>query len=148
LNYNSNRRPLNVANSYNYENAFVMEEDHYLLNYPKILYSRGHVETPDSAKAALDAGSIKFNWLPQNQSVYCQYTDLASFLVYNPAKHKAVIAINAIDRYSLEYSIVLPADFEGGTVHCYMNFASANGKVMGDSVYVGAIEVGTVEVDE
>lgn len=139
--YSKNRMPLNVAYSYNSDNAFVMEDDHYLLNYPKIMYSRGHIEPPDSVQVVLDAGSIKFSWLPQGQSIYCQYTDLGSFLVYNPAMMKAVTALNTIDRYALGYAVVLPPDFEDGTVHCYMNFASANGKVMGDSVYVGAVEV-------
>nr|WP_068888061.1 DUF6266 family protein [Pedobacter panaciterrae] len=151
--YAKNRRPVNVAHSYNYSNAFVMVDDHYLLNYPKIVYSRGHIETPDSAQVFLgnsslvsEAGSVKFSWLPQGQSVYCQYTDLASFLVYNPEKSKAIIELNVIDRYSLEYSVMLPADFEGDVLHCYMNFASANGKVVGDSVYVGAVYIGVVEV--
>ncbi len=151
--YAKNKRPLNLAYSYNYENAFVVEGDHFLINYPKIMYSRGHIETPDGAGVVLESSlvvsegssivsetrSIRFSWSPQNQSVYCQYTDLGTFLVFNPAKDKAVVEVNAIARYSLEYSVELPLDFEGDTVHCYMSFASANGKFRGDSVYVGVV---------
>lgn len=144
--YAKNRKPLNVAYSYNYENAFVMEDGHYLLNYPKIMYSRGHIETPNGAHVVLEgssptslARSVKFSWLPQDQSIYCQYTDLATFLVYNSAADKAVVVVNAIDRYSLEYTVELPLEFEGDMVHCYMSFASANGKLKGDSVYVGEV---------
>lgn len=153
--YAKNKRPLNVAYSYNYENAFVMEDDHFLINYPQIVYSRGHIETPDGAQVVLESSlvvsegssivsetrSIKFSWSPQNQSVYCQYTDLGTFLVYNPAKEEAITVVNTIDRHSLAYSVELPSEFEGDTVHCYMSFASANGKATGDSVYVGAVEV-------
>jgi hypothetical protein len=146
--YAKNRSPLNVAYSYNSDNAFVLEDDQYLLNYPKIIYSRGHIEPPDSARVVLERSSsvrsIKFSWSPQGQSAYCQYTDLGSFLVYNPANMKAVTALNTIDRYALGYTVVLPPDFEDGTVHCYMNFASANEKIMGDSVYVGVIVISTL----
>jgi len=137
------KRPLNVAYAYNYDHAFVEEDGHYFINYPKMVYSRGSVETPFGVQAVLEpsssARSIKFSWSPQGQSAYCQYTDLGSFLVYNPTKMKAVTALNVIDRYALEYVVLLPPDFEVDTVHCYMNFASANGKIMGDSVYVGVI---------
>ncbi len=145
------KRPLNAAYTYNYDHAFVQEDDHFLINYPKMVYSRGSVETPYGVQAVLESflqessGSevrnIRFSWSPQGQSAYCQYTDLATFLVYNPVKMEAVTVINAIDRYALSYAVELPPDFEGDMVHCYMNFASANGKVMGDSVYAGAIEV-------
>lgn len=152
--YAKNKRPLNLAYSYNYKNAFVMEDDRYLLNYPQIMYSRGHTETPEGEQVVLESslvvseGSsivseirrVKFTWSPQGQSVYCQYTDLGTFLVYNPAKEKAITVVKAIDRYALEYSVVLPLEFEGDLVHCYMSFASADGKVTGDSVYVGSVE--------
>jgi hypothetical protein len=36
----------------------------------------------------------------------------------------------------------IPADHLGDTVHCYISFASANGKLQGDSLYVGEITVG------
>lgn len=145
------KRPLNAAYAYNYDHAFVEEDDHFVINYPKMVYSRGSVETPYGVQAVLESSleessgsevrSIRFSWSPQGQSAYCQYTDLGSFLVYNPVKMETITVLNAIDRYALSYAVKIPMDFEGDTVYCYMNFASANGKIMGDSAYVGAIEV-------
>jgi len=136
-----NNSPVNEAFSYNYDHAFVKDENGFLIDYPKMIYSRGHIVTPESPQVEVNAGSITFSWLPQNQSVYCQFTDLASFLVYNPAKDKHVMLLNVTNRYAQGYTIEMPPDYSGDTVHCYMNFASANQKKNGDSMYVAALVI-------
>lgn len=136
-----NNSPVNEAFSYNYDHAFVKDGDGLFLDYPKIIYSRGHIVTPESPQVESNAGNITFNWLPQNQSAYCQFTDLASFLVYNPTKETNVILLNTTNRYAQGYTIEMPPDHVGDTVHCYMNFASANGKKTGDSMYIAALVV-------
>lgn len=136
-----NKSPVNEAFSYNYNHAFVKDGNVLLLDHPQIIYSRGHIVTPESPKVASIAGSITFSWLPQNQSAYCQFTDLASFLVYNPTKETNVILLNSTNRYAQGYTIEMPVDYVGDTVHCYMNFASADGKKTGDSMYIAALAV-------
>nr|WP_121271553.1 DUF6266 family protein [Pedobacter schmidteae] len=131
----------NAAFKYNYQRAFVKNGDIDELQYSKLVYSRGRVVTPDEVHLTVTTGSITFSWLPQNQSAYCQFTDLASFLVYNTTKKLAVIAINAVSRYAHAYEIAIPVDYLGDRLHCYMNFDSANGKLTGDSMYVGEVVV-------
>lgn len=134
---------LNAAYSYNVEHAFVKQGEDWHINFPKMVYSRGHIDTPEGAEAVLvpgeeevgDAG-ILFSWLLQKQTASCQFTDMASFLVYNASKNKAMIVSAAVNRYALSYLFRLPQDFGGDTVHCYMSFASADGKQTGDSVYL------------
>lgn len=134
--YAKRKSPVNTAFSYNYDHAFVKTGDNYLINYPKIVYSRGHIVVPSNARAVPATGQITFSWQRQNQSAYCQHTDLASLLVYNPVKHTYVQLPDITDRYTGEYTMLLPLDFSGDTVHCYMSFASADGKLAGNSVYV------------
>lgn len=136
-----NHSMVNAAVSYNYDHAFVEDDGRIGINYPEIVYSRGHMLTPESPEVESDAGSITFSWLPQNQSAYCQFTDRASFLVYNPAKQMSVILLNATNRYAQGHILEMPVGFIGDTVHCYMNFSLANGKKNGDSMYVGAVVV-------
>jgi len=136
-----NNSPVNAAFAYNYDHAFVKEEGQYRINYPKIMYSRGHMVTPEGARVIPAAGKIVFSWLPQNQSAYCQYTDQASFLVYNPLKEKVMMRPGAVNRYAQSFEVEMPADYPGDALHCYMSFASADGKMQGDSLYVGEVTV-------
>jgi hypothetical protein len=135
--YVKHNSPVNAAFSYNYDHAFIKQGDQYFINYPKIVYSRGHIVVPESPQVLSAEGKISFNWLPQNQSAYCQHTDLASFLIYTPAMKGRLILLDKANRYSKTFVIELPKPYIGETVHCYMNFRSADGKLNGDSIYVG-----------
>lgn len=135
--YTKNNSAVNAAVKYNYGHAFIKVDGSFAIDYPKIVYSRGHIDTPESPQVDPAAGSITFSWLPQKQSAYCQFTDMASFFVYNPAKEMSVILLNITNRYAQGYILEIPEGFIGDTVHCYMNFSSADGKKNGNSIYVG-----------
>jgi len=139
--YVKNNSPVNAAFSYNYDHAFVKEGDAYRLNYPKLVYSRGHIVTPEGAQVVSAGGKITFSWEQQNQSAYCQYTDLASFMVYNPAKDDFLVLRGKANRRAQSFEMEMPVEHSGDTVHCYMSFASADGKLQGDSWYVAEIVV-------
>jgi hypothetical protein len=136
-----NNSPVNAAFAYNYDQAFVKEDGQYRINYPKLVYSRGHMVTPEGAQVSSDAGKITFSWLPQTQSAYCQHTDQASFLAYHPVKEKVMILRGAVNRYAQSFVMEMPANYAGDAVHCYMSFASADGKLQGDSLYIGEVTV-------
>jgi hypothetical protein len=131
--------PINVAFSYNFEHAFVIGNTGIQLNYPALMYSRGYILAPESPTVLALPAQIEFNWLPQPQSAYCQFTDLATFMVYNPKKKQAFKKVLATDRYAQGYLLDLPQDFIGHKVHCYMSFASKDGKLQGNSIYIGEV---------
>lgn len=142
------KSPSNAAYSYNVDHAFVSQGTSWQINFPKMVYSRGQVDTPDGATATLASGTVDvlsteilFSWDAQKQTASCQYTDMASFLVYNASKNKAMILKNKVDRYAQSYRLTLPVDFIGDTLHCYMNFNSADGKQTGDSLYLAELLV-------
>ena len=137
--YAKGKDPLNVASSFNYDHAFLSDGEKLKLNYPELVYSRGYIVPAESPGLLALPAQIEFNWLPQRQSAYCQYSDLATFLVYNPAKEKSIRRVAITDRYAQGYVFDLPTVFAGDIVHCYMNFASKDGKLQGNSVYVGGL---------
>lgn len=137
--FSKGKDPVNVASAYNYAHAFLVEETSFTLNYPQLVYSRGYILPAESPVILSLPGQIEFNWLPQRQSMYCQYTDLATFLIYNPAKTYAIKETMVTDRYAQGYMLDLPKEFAGDTVHCYMSFASKDGKLQGNSIYVGQL---------
>ena len=136
-----NNSPVNAAFSYNYDHAFVKEGEEYRLDYPKLVYSRGHIATPEGAELSSAGGHITFSWHHQNQSAYCQYTDLASFMLYNPSKDDFLVFPATVSRRVQSFTLQMSPECEGDSVHCYMSFASANGKMQGDSLYVGEVVV-------
>lgn len=136
--YSKGKDPLNFALSYNYDHAFISNEAGLRLNYPKIKYSRGYIVEPESPGLLALPDQIEFNWLPQRQSKYCKFTDLATFVIYNPAKEKFVKQIAVTDRYAQGYLLDVQ-EWAGDTVYCYMSFASKDGKLQGNSMYVGEV---------
>ncbi|WP_316815390.1 DUF6266 family protein [Pedobacter nyackensis] len=137
--YAKKKNEINAAYEYNYEHAFIKEDDHFLLNFPEIQYSRGRIATPDEPKISVINNQLNFSWLPQQQYSSCQFTDLASILVYNADREAYHQLINVTDRYAGNHSIEIPEHYAGNTLHCYISFASANGKLTGDSTYIGGI---------
>lgn len=140
---------VNVAYSYNAEHAFVKVDEQWQINFPAIVYSRGPIDMSEGATAVLTSNgedpaipAVLFSWLAQKQSACCQYTDMASFLIYNVSEDKAMKALNAVNRYGLSYRFELPVSYIGDTIHCYMNFNAADGKKVGDSLYLGQLVIG------
>jgi hypothetical protein len=132
---------INAAYKHNYPNAFVQTPEGLVLDYSKLVYSRGKVSTPCAPKVTAVAGGLQFAWQNAVQNEFNLYMDRASVVVYNADKRIAVIKENVALRKDLGYVFELPNDFTGDELHCYMSFNSANGKVVGDSVWCGEIVV-------
>lgn len=126
---------INAAYKYNYPNAFVQAPQGFVLDYSKLVYSRGKVSMPCAPKITSVAGGLQFTWQNAVQNEFNLYTDKATFVVYNAEKHIAVIKENIALRKDLGYVFELPNDFAGDELHCYMSFNCANRKVVGDSVW-------------
>lgn len=137
--YSKGKDPVNVACSYNYDHAFLSDETGLKLNYPKLMYSRGYVLEPESPGILALPNQIEFNWLPQRQTKYCQYTDMATVMIYNPDKGDFISMSKVTDRYAQGYVLNIPPTFAGDTVHCYMSFASNDEKLQGNSTYLGEL---------
>jgi hypothetical protein len=136
--------PVNAAYKYNYKHAFVLQDGKWTLDYPMLVYSRGHVSGPQAAHAALvsdpETGrAVVFSWQLQPQSAYCRFTDRATFLAYSPSMGRRITAQDAADRYAQGFTLLLPPDFDGAALHCYLSFKSADGTQLGNSHYVGLL---------
>jgi len=137
--YARKKSAVNAAFSYNHNHAFIEVAGQTELNYSKIVFSRGQISTPDGLQVIPGVNMVNFSWLAQPQSRYCQFTDKASFLIYHPVRKAAFIRPNVADRHELGFSMEVPANFSGEAVHCWIAFASADGKLVGDSKYAGMV---------
>ncbi|MEJ2881567.1 DUF6266 family protein [Pedobacter sp. GR22-6] len=135
--YRKKGSALNAAYAYNFEQAFVFEEDKVILNYPAIVYSRGHVKGALVPSVTLEEGMAIFKWQEQQESNFCRFSDQASFLLVAADTGKAAIFQNVTRRDACGFTVALPAKLKNTALHAYMNFSSADGKLVGNSRYVG-----------
>jgi hypothetical protein len=92
------------------------------------------------AESTLPA-SIDFSWEDNTGTGLAKEDDQAILLVHNPDKAQYVALENAADRSAGEVSLILPSNFTGDEVDCWMSFCAKDGKRMATSVYVGKVTV-------
>lgn len=134
---------MNIAVSYNLNNAITGISPDYTIDFPKLLLSKGNLPLPLLITATPEVGAkVNFEW----QANYAgsdngSDDDKATFIVYNETASQFIILTGVIERAELQYSMQLPPPFVGDTVHCYLCFVSANGKEVTNSKYVKEIVV-------
>ena len=129
---------MNAAVSYHLKNAVTGVAPNFTMDYEKVIFSRGRVKEAASPNVTVAvAGTIGFSWLAGNPSKYNKPTDLAIVMVYSPDKEDFVTLQAAAPRSALTYNLLVPGDFSGDEVHVYIGFTSADGKLVGDSTYLG-----------
>jgi len=139
----ANQSAVNAAVGYNLKNAVTGVAPNYVLDYPNVKISNGVLQEANTLEMENVLGSkLKFSWLASELNTPNTFlTDKASFVVYNPLKHKFVMLQGAAQRDDLEYTVQLPLDYVGDTVKCYVMLVREDGKMVSNSQFAGSIEV-------
>jgi uncharacterized protein DUF6266 len=129
---------LNAAFRCNFQRVILGIYPSYMIDFAQVLCSRGKLDGPRAAIVMWAPGEagLVFSWLPDVQNRFNLSTDRACFVVYCPANGLAVTSLYAVRRADLGYLMVLPPDFAGQELHCYVCFVSARGHELSDSVYL------------
>lgn len=132
----------NVAMSYFIQNSITGAMDNYMVDYPNVLISRGALSPAFNAVGtSIDPATLKINWSVLAVSGLSYPNDQTICLVYSPSKSMAIISnVNAL-RSTGELSVVLPDDFSGDTVHCWIGFLSSDKKERSTSSYAGEVTI-------
>jgi len=138
------KTPMNVAVNYHLKEAITGIAPNFTIDFAKVRFSVGRLELPGNAEvASVTGGDVKFDWthtLPNDR--YIDATDLLTVMVYNPLKDKFVSVRSIVARSAMTYTLALPADFVGDSVHCYISFNSVLTKnLVSNSLYLGSIPV-------
>lgn len=129
---------MNAAVSYHLKNAVTGIAPNFTIYYPRVMISRGKVGAPYSAEIQINTpATLVWSWLLGDVSQFNKPTDKASFMVYCAILDKFVVLQSTILRSALTYTMPLPGEFSGEDVECYIGFTSADGKMAGNSFYVG-----------
>ena len=140
--HNEDESAMNAAVSYNLLNAVTGVSPNFVVDYPKFMYSKGKLSGPaDHEVETTVVAQLKFNWSAELMNGLGDDTDMATILVYNPAKDVFLPKVGAATRSALTYTLNVPASFSGDTVQCYMSFVAADGKKVSNSVFLASTEV-------
>lgn len=134
---------MNAAVRYNMEHALSGVAPLYTIDYPKVMLSKGQLPVPNSMDVEGGTGqSLDFSWGPTSDTELAKPGDLAAFLIFNEDKNRFVVSVGMATRSTQAYALLLPQDFSGDTVRCYVAFVSADKKLVSNSTYLGAMPVG------
>lgn len=138
----SGSTPMNVAVAYHLEQAVSGVYPALAIDYPKVVLSRGLRLATSLAEVGTATGpALAFEWLNDALPGSPELTDRISFVVYDPIADRFVIAQGVASRTALTYTMLMPVDFIGHSVRCWLYFVSAEGKAVSDSLYLGAVPV-------
>ena len=131
--------PYNVATSQLLADGIIGTYPDLMIDYPKVLFSKGSLTGAWSPAVASAAGKVNVTWQDNSASGTAKPSDKAMLLVYNPEKSQYVFTTEGEARSVLADSLDLPADFAGDTVHVWIAFISADKKTVSTSVYISGI---------
>jgi hypothetical protein len=136
------RTPLNAAVSYHVREAVMGTSPNFTIDTSKVLFSQGDLTGAWAplAESTVPA-SINFNWQDNTGTGLSAATDQAVLLVYNAQKQQYVFLENAASRSATEVDMIVPSDFSGDEVDCWISFSTSDGKRMATSIYVGKVTV-------
>lgn len=135
----SNQSAMNAAVSYNVKNAVTGVAPNYMIDFTKLQLSEGVLEEASGYTVSTAIGSkLEISWLASAAGAVNSYvTDKVSIVVYNLDKHKFVMLKDVATRDDLEFTVQLPLDYAGDTVHCYLTMTREDDKMVSVSQYAG-----------
>lgn len=129
----------NVAVRYNFGTLVTGVSPAYVINYSKLIYSRGSLAGPHRPSIKRVGGGLQVSWLSDVQTRFNQHTDKATFVIYCPDKAMIMKFRNHVMRAAMGCVLPLLPGLTDVPLYAWMSFISADGKVLSDSVYLGVI---------
>ena len=127
----------NTAYSVNYHQAFTGEHPDKIIDFKKLLFSKGKMpETEDLFAERVEKG-ILFTWNPALTSAIFKTSDQAMFMVYFPQRQFGIYQLSGARRTQGKELLMLPESNRPLVAATYISFISANHKAISDSKYVG-----------
>lgn len=133
---------MNSALSFNLLHAIEGAHPEHYINFPNFLFTQGKLVGAGAPKVASTlANSVDFTWENGFYSPMCAAADDLTVVVYNPESKKFVSLQNAGKREDGTVRLLLPKEFTGDVVHCYLSLFSSNRKISSTNQYLGAVKV-------
>jgi hypothetical protein len=135
--------PMNDALSYNMLNSITGTYPEQNINFQQLLFSKGELLSAWSPKAvSTTSEAIDFSWENGNFTPMRAADDQVTIVVYDPVAGQFCKLKNSATREEGTSRLLLPPDFSGHAVHCYISFYSEDRQIASTNEYLGAVQVG------
>jgi len=141
--YAKHQTPFNAATAYTLVNAIVGEFPNILIDYPKVMISKGSLPPMNYQKRTGQGGKTTIHWRNNSGVNDAHATDKLFFAVINPNRNEAITGANQAERAEEVAEIQMPNHWSGDNVHIYVAFAADNNKDVSDSIHLTAYVTGT-----
>jgi hypothetical protein len=130
----------NLAIKHNNPNALKGVYPNVELDYPKLLFSHGNLETPVDPKVEVVPEGLKFSWDPSTQCKGEDSQDQVSMVAYCPEKQEMLFIKSGQKRH--QGWDILPIDkaFQGLALEIYMYFVADDRLDVSTTTYLGRLE--------
>jgi hypothetical protein len=130
----------NLAIKHNNPNALKGVYPNVELDYPKLLFSHGNLETPVDPKVEVVLEGLKFSWDPSTQCKGEDSQDQVSMIAYCPEKQEMLFIKSGQKRH--QGCDILPIDkaFQGLALEIYMYFVADDRLDVSTTTYLGRLE--------
>jgi len=140
-NYATKMTGINAAFSYNLRNAVTGTFPAFSIDYPKALVSRGDLPAGiNPTAAAVAGGKIQFSWTDDSGASKAQPTDLSILAVYCEDLSQCLYTMNGTER-GTGAATFEAGHFAGKQVQTWLGFVSADGSLISNSNFTGALTV-------
>ncbi len=132
---------MNSAMGYNLKHAVIGAYPDFLIDYSKILVSRGDMPNVLNPLAeSLTPGKINFSWLNNGGVGKALDSDRSILVAYCPVLQQCVYTDSGPDR-STEIAMLDLTSFSGLEIQTWIGFISENEMQVATSVFTGAVTV-------
>jgi hypothetical protein len=130
----------NLAIKHNNPNALKGVYPNVELDYPKLLFSHGNLETPVDPKVEVVPEGLKFSWDPSTQCKGEDSQDQVSMVAYCPEKQEMLFIKSGQKRH--QGWDILPVDkaYKGLALEIYMFFVADDRLDVSTTTYLGRID--------
>lgn len=140
--YQAEMSAFNKAVSENIKYAVTGVTPNYTVDYPLARFSKGVLRPITDAQVENGTGAVlDFSWTSVVGQGYAAATDQVAVIAYSVVKDEFVALMNAAVRSAQEYALTLPADWVGDQVQTWVLVVSADGKLVSDTSFAGALTV-------
>ena len=136
------KSPFNLATGYHLSEALLPgPDDTWLIDYPKVLISRGDLRGVDNPQILLEGGLINLTWTDNSGQGSASATDLLIAVVYCTEMNEFVQFNPAATRADASTTLTIPAYLSGTLAEIWVTFVTAEGNLAAISSYAGAVTV-------
>lgn len=141
-NYAVKMTQFNSAMSYTLKNAMIGTYPNFTVDYANALVSRGALTAASNGTVTSPAaGAVFFSWTDNSSEGNAKGTDKAMLLIINNAKGEAIFTTAGQGRNTEGQTLVVPNDYSGDQVECFISFVSVDGSSVANSKYIGSLTV-------